>query len=762
MKYFFHFVLNFKQVLIIFVVVMLSFSMSYSNKVNWNPGTNEDSDFLKSLCSPTSYKFKVFCCNHNPIYDNASSFNVNDSSSTVPVLEKDSLLPYVENEVRRSDSFPKQVIWVGSKQYSISEILNSTDEIRKEIMRALRNNIKERGDSLQLNLLGVKKIKSRFRYKRVQKGFFSSINVKMKKIADSKDMSVDLLSLKDDPCMVNEPVELHGLEFKFTTDSMWVKFGPIRKKMQLEASIVFKFIFYKSRYKKSGMYAKFESFVLEFPEITADVTKDWFQRVGKGNLNISITQTGDCVKQTVIDGNVVLNPDSDAPYSLSMPCYKSLDDYKIPFLDKQGFSVGGINLCQILESLDDYGKITQAALMDYDDNLISNFADVKNIIDSIVDKKIPLGGVAVLNKVLNNLEDKYNDHDFIVLKGDSTTKVSGELQLHEGKNVLVYKLWPKSLKYAKDVDFVLFNDSNLDVQYEVYVKFVAYLSKNGRYYEGFIDRIDLKLSDKVNSFDVGVFKATSRNGVMNYNVSISVDSLHEIHPSLSLILSSDSPSLSAGGVQILFLGKSSKDVFRYDFDSEKWIVPSPLKRMASFSNDDLLKHVFAISNSLNELLRRVNVDTQSKISFDAANAVSAAIQNFDKVVFGDDSENDKYRLVDTTGENYRKTFSDIVNFASKFNKAWKKTFGNNLHENVCRIQFLDSNKKDVPVNGARFKRTIDYVKVSFNLNFGLKSGLAHELAEILHSHLVNLPTESNVQVGKNANVLFEFVIDLRK
>ena len=396
--------------------------------------------------------------------------------------------------------------------------------------------------------------------------------------------------------------------------------------------------------------------------------------------------------------------------------------------------------------------------MDYDDNLISNFADVKNIIDSIVDKKIPLGGVAVLNKVLNNLEDKYNDHDFIVLKGDSTTKVSGKLQLHYGKNVLVYKLWPKSLKYAYDADFVLFNDSSLNVQYEVYVKYIAHLSEDASCYEGFIDRIDLKLSDKVNSFDVGVFKASSRNGVMNYNVSISLESLE----SLSLILSPDLPTLSAGGVKILSLGKSNKDVFRYDFDSEKWIVPSPLKRMASFSNDDLLKHVFAISNSLNELLRRVNVDTQSKISFDAANAVSAAIQNFDKVVFGDDSENDKYRLVDTTGENYRKTFSDIVNFASKFNKAWKKTFGNNLHENVCRIQFLDSNKKDVPVNGARFKRTIDYVKVSFNLNFGLKSGLAHELAEILHSHLVNLPTESNVQVGKNANVLFEFVIDLRK
>ena len=722
MKYFFHFVLNSKRVLVLFIVALLAPSMSCANSLS------------------KRYRPKIFYCNHNLIYDKASSFNVIDSISYVPELEKDFLLPYVDK------------IWVGSKQYSVSEILNSTDEIKKEIMRALRVNIKEQGDSLQLNLLDVKKSKSRFRYKRVQKGFFSSINFIMKKIADSKDvLVVDLLSPKDDTCMVNEPVDLRGLEFKFRSDSLWVKFGPIRKKMQLDMSIFFKLIFYKKN-NHLFMNAVFESFDFEFPGITADVTKNLFQRVKEGNLSISITQTG-------IDDNIVLNSDVDDPFSVSI-VRSFIDDYQIPFLDNQGLSVSGINysIAQIIEAIDDYSRIIQFALTDVDDNLISNLADVKNRIDSIVDEKIPLGGVAVLNKVMNNVEDKYDEHDFIVLKDNSTTKVSGKLQLHYGKNVLVYKLWPKSLKYAYDADFVLFNDSSLNVQYEVYVKYIAHLSEDASCYEGFIDRIDLKLSDKVNSFDVGVFKASSRNGVMNYNVSISLESLE----SLSLILSPDLPTLSAGGVKILSLGKSNKDVFRYDFNSDKWIVPSPLKRMASFSNDDLLKHVFAISNSLHELLHHVNTDSRPMISLDDEKAVAAVVQNFDKVVFGNDSVDDKYHLVDKWGETYRKTFSDIVDFSNKFNKAWKKTFKNNLHEKVCRIQFLDSNKKDVPVNGARFKGTIDYVKVSFNLNFGLKSGLAHELAEILHSHLVNLPTESNVQVGKNANVLFEFVIDLRK
>ena len=55
-----------------------------------------------------------------------------------------------------------------------------------------------------------------------------------------------------------------------------------------------------------------------------------------------------------------------------------------------------------------------------------------------------------------------------------------------------------------------------------------------------------------------------------------------------------------------------------------------------------------------------------------------------------------------------------------------------------------------------------YVKVSFNMNFNLRPYFALEFAEILRSHLTDLPTESRVQVDKKSNVLFEFVADLRK
>jgi hypothetical protein len=114
-------------------------------------------------------------------------------------------------------------------------------------MHALQDNIKGDDDLLQLDLIGVKKSKSVFCYKRVTEGFFSSINIKMNMIANSVKKSVDLLSLKDNSTMVNESVDLLGLEFNFTTDSLWVEFGPIRKKMQLDASVNFDFVFKKRR-----------------------------------------------------------------------------------------------------------------------------------------------------------------------------------------------------------------------------------------------------------------------------------------------------------------------------------------------------------------------------------------------------------------------------------------------------------------------------------------------------------------------------------
>ena len=732
------------------------------------------SEKLDDLLKPKNKSFlynkpKVICCKNNPIYNKTPSLYIIDPDDSVPKLKDDFLLPYIENKAGLFDSSPKQKIKINSKWYSIPEILNSTNEIRKKIMHALQDNIKGDDDLLQVNLVGVKKSKSVFRYKRIQEGFFSSINIKMNMIANSVKKSVDLLSLKDNSGMEDEHVDKFGLEFNFMTDSLWVEFGPIRKKMQLEASIVFDLNFYE-RQDSLFIVSNFESFNFEFPGMTADVTKDLLLHVEKDHLAISITRTD--IDKIEVNDNVVLDDFIDQFYRSMEYYYNSLNEHKIPFLDNDVFLIRGVNynFSEIGKVVDDYGKIVQFALSEFDDSLKTDFAEVKNKIDSIVEKKIPLGGVAVLNKVLKDEGDEYNDHDFIVLKGDSATKVSGVLQLHEGKNVLVYKIWPKSLKYAKNIDFVSFNAYDPDVQYEIYVKFIVYTTKYKEKwndsYEGFVDKFVLNFSDRVRSFDIGVFEAKSKIGhpiefaKMNYNASIKIDSLDGVHP--SLVLEPKSLTLNAGDVQVQSLKKRSKDVFRYDFNSDKWVVPGPLMRLTSFSKDDLLEHLYAISNSLSELLNHVDVDSQSKSSLDAAKSVEVVIRNFDKVIFGKDSLNDKNRLVEKTDEKYRKTFSDIYDFANKFNKAWKENFGKNLPGHVCQIKFLDANKKEIPVIGKRLNGKIAYVKVAFNLNFNLRSDLVREFSKILRSQLADLSTESHVQVGKKSNVLFEFVADLRQ
>ena len=86
-----------------------------------------------------------------------------------------------------------QKIKINSKWYSIPEILNSTNEIRKKIMHALQDNIKGDDDLLQVDLIGVKKSKSVFCYKRVTEVFFSSINIKMNMVMQSS-MAVERFS----------------------------------------------------------------------------------------------------------------------------------------------------------------------------------------------------------------------------------------------------------------------------------------------------------------------------------------------------------------------------------------------------------------------------------------------------------------------------------------------------------------------------------------------------------------------------------------
>ena len=739
--------------------------------------------------------------------DSAPVANVIISDSTVPELNRYFEVPYVFGKLK-----------VNKSLYNASEILGIVDIVRTDIMRALQNSVRVHKDTLQMDWVHVKQILSLDDFSKyymngsLWENFFSSININLVK-RDSILETFTLLPLNGRREMIkvaddnwqNIVGDSIRLEFRIKADSQKVDLGAIKKDSEIEAVISFDFKISKKANSISVM-TNFKSFDLEYPRITAEITNDWPLHVKDSCLKVSVTKDG-------VQDNLELDEGLSSFIFKPYGNFELLDVVEVPFLDMKAFSVGGANysLREIVETMNNYAKIIDNAAYDANNGVDNTLklSKIKAPFDSVLYKTIPLGKVSVLNHSLYNEKEKYSEKDFVNLYGDSTSATNGNIQLHKDRNFLVYKFSPKSIKILKTTDFGPFKANNFDVELNLYYNHVVEMSDEPFGSEYFcvvfdsltLDRIEINLTAKDRTyhdidffhpyygfvdykvysmeFDVGMFKAKlnidfkNRNELLHYNVSIDPKSLESIKNVRSVLyLEPDSLTLKTRDLIVKTLNKDElKGGIRYDANRGEWILPSSLKRFASFTSDDLLKHVYAISNSLRELRNHVEGRAKSESSSESGNEVSKAIEAFDHVVFNKDSghvvngfvdESSRYHhqkfrvkrrdaLLEYENGKYHKRFCDFSDFARKFSGV-----------HGVEVSFLDANKKEVSVAGNRFDGKIAYVKVSFNLNFNLRPDFAQEFAKILQSRLADLPTKSLVLVDENSNVLFEILVDLRK
>lgn len=792
----------FKRLLISFILLLLAFDFCHASSRFYT-------DFF---WSSSKFEPKIACCGMGLMYDDSAPIaKVIISDSTIPELNRYFEIPFVTKKLKINRSL-----------YSAPEVLRIVDIVRSDIMHALQNNIRVHKDTLQMDWVHVKQILSLDDFSKyymngsLWENFFSSINVNLVKCKNSKRDSIletfNLLPLNGRSHMIkivddnwqNVVGDSLSLEFKIKADSQLVDLGAIKKNSEITAIISFDLEISKKD-DSISVVTNFKSFDIEYPRITAEITNGWPLHVKDECLKVSITKDG-------VQDNLKIDESLDYVASMTVNGDAGfLEEVEVPFLDMKSFSVGGANysLREIVDTIKNYVKIIDNAAYDaYVEPDILELSKMKAPLDSVIYKTIPLGNVAVLNHSLYNEKEKYSEKDFLNLYGNSTPETNGSIRLHKDRNVLVYRFSPKSIKILKTTDFGVFKVDNFDVELNLYYNHVIEMSDEPFGSEYFcvvfgsltLDRIEINFTAKNRTyhdydifhphgfvdykvysmdFDVGMFKAKlnidfkNRNELLHYNVSIDPKSLESIKNVRSVLyLEPGSLTLKTGNLIVKTLNKDElKDGIRYDANRGEWILPSSLKRFAAFTSDDLLKQVYAISNSLRELRNHVEGRAKSESSSESGNEVSKAIEAFDHVVFNKDSGHVVNGFVDESGryhhqkfrvkrrealleyENgkYHKRFCDFSDFARKFSGV-----------HGVEVSFLDANKKEVSVAGNRFDGKIAYVKVSFNLNFNLRPDFVLEFAKILRSRLTDLPTQSLVLVDNDSNVLFEFIADLRK
>ena len=733
-------------------------------------------DHFYSSSNRYLYTPKIVCCKNNAKFNDPSTalkLEVASADSCIPRFDENFEIPHVVSGHSLTFSIyssyfggPSANLKVGDYWYSVSEIIGKVDAVRTNIMLAMKGNMREYKDTLLLDLPGLKKTMDSLNSKmgsRRYSDFFSSINLNLMHDADSKVESIDLLTLKEDSCMSNTYAKLSGIDFKLNTDSVHLDLGPLKKDSPLNAVVSFDFKI--SKFKENPeLNTNFKSFVLEMPGLTSENTKGWPARIKEGNYKIFLSKDG-------AKDNLELIDEIGEVYFSLKGYYWALDIVEIPFLEKKEFSYGKskYSIREIVENLDEYLHIVQYGVdcAIGDDNKI-NLSDAKKVMDSIFVKKIPLGGVSILNRTLRDVRKEYDERDFVKLYGDSLQAVTRSVPLHEGKNYIVLKISPQKLMYLPKFDVDMKNTQRFEAEVDVYVKILNYLAKGGTLvYDALIlDKVDLSLSNHVYSMGVGMFDTKfgdgheENYGKLRYNASINAkdaDSVMRAHP--SMVVDFDSLSFKVGySVVLPMKNKGGREKFTYDFNRGEWNVPAPLKRFASFTGEDLLAHVYAVENALRELRNHADGSATADSISEVIKNVAAVVEKMDRVVFVDTLKYSSYGLVKNVGAKYRKVFGDVQDFAEKFNSAWKNVFGT---KGLCKIEFLDAKKKAVAVERGLFKGKVAYAKISFDLDFGLRPDFGQELVKILRKRLAEFPTKAQVAFSRDGKLTIDLLVEFK-
>ena len=500
---------------------------------------------------------------------------------------------------------------VGGEEYSASELVETIKVFNEKLLGVIQENMTGTWNSIKLDLTELRKsVKNLTVTEKSQKkmnvnDFFSAINVKVRESHCAYESETfNLLNLN---------ANLKELSLS-TYDVLLVDFYPKVKKQKVH----FENHEIESKIEvaistKTRVYQEENHFILSsnVMEILVDVfgvtpknTKNMRLCVKDDYLKILITSKG-------ITDNVVVNSFDQSTEIVSIikgDAKDSVNDYfqnyylkfdnglnildsiKIPFLNKLFFSVNQKNLSikSVLESIENYSKLIQFYV---DSNLdvkgtgdggILNLRGIGKMLRLYYDRNIPLRNAAMCNKSFDYLFLPYNKTDFVDLTKPIKKKYS-KMKLPEKENVLVYRITPAFLRYNQMVDFGLLKVQNFTVDLEFYIKQAFHIA--GDFVIGedcYLDDVDLKLSARVNEIKLGDKKILFENGRLNYliNMHMIYGGLENTVMTLPSFLNLDYESLTImDGDRIVATvnNQNHKERFSYDFNCDKWIIPSSLK-----------------------------------------------------------------------------------------------------------------------------------------------------------------------------------------
>ena len=692
-------------------------------------------------------------------------------------IDKNFKIPYITDN-------SEGTLKIGDDENTVEQIVEKVDDIRTNIMLALLGNITESGPNYQLDVVNAKKIVDELNSSTSVdvSTFFSSIDINGENFLDVVDTSTPITISAD----------TFDIKFKLNTGKRNIQLvsGANSVDTDVNADITINIEIVKNG-DKISLKSSFESFVLDLPSVTNT-------SANSADTPYKISDSDGHLKIYIFNGLAQANLELDSNIDdIYLPFGNDLDFFdniNIPFLENKDFSINGFgtaNIRAIVDAINDYNRIAQYGIDEViDDNNNIDLSEVHNRLSGIISKKIPLDKVSFYNA---NIDDEsinsYNDSNYVNLL-DGNDCNGKNLTLQEGMNVLVFKITPKDISLDKQLDLRLLKIGNFNVEFNAYVKLVLYVTQNGWiiFDDCYLDKISIELSSDVNaSIDLGgLFKAEFKDqngkpgcGKLSFSIDIDPrkDSFSEIFGDKIIKLTYEKLDLISGGLTIMPL-EADDGFFAYNFDTEEWTLPNKIQRFASFSGDNLITQVHTVLNTMQTVLRSL-VEKNTKLDFldNSIENVLSIVEKVEHVVYGDGKTGDGtnlYGLCKCVDGQYQPNFSDLDEFAKRFNNAWScfvcdvdpKTLSEDDIKKLkyCSVVYLNENKDPVEFDENKKVKNNDevrYAKLSFELGFGIEKSFGLNFAKTLGEKFANISTCGSVKVGADASIIFGMLVDFK-
>lgn len=541
------------------------------------------------------------------VYRLKSQKTASDTSSLK--LDENYEIPFVGKKLK-----------IGDNEYSIFEMLELVQKEKTALLNVIASKIKWSNLSFRLDLNELRKSIDSLQ---TIKELFSEIDFKMgisgyiiSNRSEIKSHSIDLLNLDTNDQFVEFPLyNKFFIEYTPKIKNQKVKLGNLRTETEVDASILTENTMHYEN-EKILFSSNVILVVLDFPGITDEKTESLPIGVKWDFLNISITGNGVVdnvgpiekvkkVKRVDFPVKDYLEQYYDKNFYLSIEEYfGAFEELEIPFLDNPVFSFGRdfFSLKNLIETIDNYDRFVLYATTEateLKEGVEGGKIKIKEITDSLkrhIRKNMTLRNVSMYNKSFEDLDDVYNKSGLINLMSYSKVKKNRTIRLRDQENVLVYKITLKPLELTKNIDFGLFKTENFDVDFVAYIQHRIYLLLGYMVLDNsYVDAADLKLSARVNEINLGDKKilfgdgSSKNNGRLDYFIRISPDaedSSKIVKPALNLDY--ESLTVKDGDRIVATLNNQNhKERFRYDFNRDKWMIPSSLKPYVTLSKRNM-------------------------------------------------------------------------------------------------------------------------------------------------------------------------------